>query len=167
LHQPSAVNNYLSNENKETGRSAAPKRPVTLKDVSASRSQALRDFRDLRDEMLSLNGDASVKTIAVVTHTVPHIPGGDLLNFGDGKWSARAMSTMANTRMPALNSNACDPGSKFSTHMFGHQHEGRDETINGVRYISNPCGAPEEIRPQGALLTYSPMKVTLAPRAAR
>jgi predicted phosphodiesterase len=102
---------------------------------------SINDSQYLINAVQKLQRHIDVKKIVVVTHTVPdqrliaHDP--DLKN----NWRA---SVLGNDMLhDAL---AHDTQKKITTWCFGHYHANVDEIIDGVRFVNNCRGRPEDTR---------------------
>ncbi len=73
--------------------------------------------------------------VVVVTHHAPHR---DLLTRDPNPIWTSLNGSYANTMMESIR----DP--KIRAWCFGHTHVRQDREINGIRYINNACGYPNE-----------------------
>lgn len=101
--------------------------------------EAVENSEFLCNVVSDFNSTDIIKEIVLITHTVPHK---DLIS---------PMHYMSNYDLSkTYNSNmkdvlSFDTNKKISTWCFGHYHTlACDEVINGVRYISNPRGRPDD-----------------------
>ena len=97
-------------------------------------AHALMDARYLSASVSRLQTYVEVRSIMIVTHTVPHR---DLVSDVGLVESARINTTINSYVSSAL---ASDTERKINTWCFGHYHCAVDTEKNGVRYVSNPRG---------------------------
>ncbi len=95
---------------------------------------ARRDYYALRDHILQFNGDPSIHTIVVVTHTVPRA---ELIDF---KADSRKAKHAQKGSWLMRNLLRHDMGKKVKFWLFGHQHAAKTQQIDGVLYHENPRG---------------------------
>jgi len=100
----------------------------------------------LYEKFLEAEQRQEVKTVVVVTHTVPIREGlvwnsDERLNLQNGSF--------ANSRMQTLLS--CTRSTKITTWCFGHSHRSADLTWNGIRFVNNARGYPDEKRWDGPM----------------
>jgi predicted phosphodiesterase len=126
--------------------------------------QARQDVDDLKQIVKELNADPAVETILVVTHTLPlkalvprrlAFPGGPT---SEQKPVPPHFSNLGNSDMAEV--LAEDTNKKIGLWVFGHWHGPRDQTVDGVHYISHPRGSPRKDKPP-----YKPLALEAAPRA--
>ena len=84
------------------------------------------DYEHLKNKIEKYNKDDKIKNIIIVTHTVPK------------KVFARDLFNDCNTKMENIISY------KIKYWLFGHNHEEFYKEIDGIKYISNPRGRPED-----------------------
>lgn len=138
----------------EAEAAVASKLRISVKDAAIFSKQARQDVDDLKAEVRRLNADPEVHSILVVTHTMPakellpaNIP--DMPAF---------FSNLANSEMAEVLKE--DTQGKISTWVFGHWHRAKEDTVNGIHYISNPRGTPNKHKPE-----YKPKPIEIAPKA--
>jgi hypothetical protein len=100
----------------------------------------------LYEQFLEVEQRQEVKTVVVVTHTVPIREGlvwnsDERLNLQNGSF--------ANSRMQTL--ITCAQSSKITTWCFGHSHHSADFTWSGIRFVNNSRGCPGEKRWHGPM----------------
>jgi predicted phosphodiesterase len=110
---------------------------------------AVEDGEFLGNAIAELSTNASVKSIVVVTHTLPHR---QLRNNRSN--SIRDLVLQGNTYME--NVPNFDVNNKIKIWCYGHVHQCEDRTINDIRYISNPRGIPEH---SGSQQIYYPIAI--------
>lgn len=114
--------------------------------------EAVENGEFLTNVVSDFNKTEMIEEIVIITHTVPRK---DLIN------SVSYMSIGDYGKM--YNSNfenvfAADVKKKISTWCFGHYHMAAwDKVINGVRYVSNPRGRPDD----SLFPIYYPKLITL------
>ena len=107
-----------------------------------------RDLNYLKNTVHRMQMTNDVHQIAIISHTVPNtalvepFPDVDYENIG-----SNASDIV----------DAEDITNKLQTWCFGHYHRPIDETVNGIRYVSNPRGKPG----QGHGFSYYPKRVVL------
>lgn len=92
--------------------------------------QAKKDYNDLKKWVKQYQNDETVKKIVIVTHTVP-------LEIFANNFD---MATEGNTEIV----NLLKFSSKISHWVFGNSNKEYDYKYNGVRFISNPRGIPDD-----------------------
>lgn len=99
--------------------------------------QALSDAEYLLNSVKRLQTHKDVKKIVIVTHTCPHH---ELLAHDIDLYDRPQMNLMGNPHL--AKALEADTEQKIDTWVFGHYSGSIDQTINGVRYISNPRATP-------------------------
>ena len=115
--------------------------------------QARQDVDDLKEMVRDLNKDPAIHSILVVTHTMPSkglVPK-NLPNI------PAFFTNLANSEMEEV--LAEDVNGKITTWVFGHWHRAKEETLDGVHYISHPRGTPNKHKPE-----YKPLPLEVAPK---
>jgi hypothetical protein len=94
-----------------------------------------------------------VKSIIMVTHTVPHpeLIQHDLEIVHTWRYNSMCNSHMRNVLRE-------DSESKIKTWCFGHYHRPVDTVIDGIRYVSNPRGRGDTPYSQ---MAYYPKRITI------
>lgn len=96
---------------------------------------AYHDAAYLTNSVRKLQTHQEVKSIAVVTHT---LPGAWLCNYDLDIADTPRLSCMGNPHMQqALDE---DTENKIKIWAFGHYHRPVDQNFGGIRYVSNPRG---------------------------
>ena len=85
---------------------------------------------ELRNKILVCDQDEEIKQIIIVTHSVP------LPKF--------CTESVIDTELNTYFENLVDLSPKIKYWIFGHTHKKCSEEINGVRFISNPRGRPDD-----------------------
>jgi len=85
------------------------------------------EFLSLKQKIDLYTENEKIEKIVIVTHTLPH------------KKFAQKSSTTYNTEFSKLFRSP-----KIKLWIFGHIHSQNDETIKGIRVLSNPRGRPED-----------------------
>lgn len=101
--------------------------------------RALEEYRLLQDKLNHYEKREDIKKIIVVSHTLP---------FPE---FAKSISTEFNSRLSNIKS------SKLKYWFFGHSHATFNRTHEGVKYISNPRGRPEDYDRE----EYSPLELSV------
>lgn len=114
--------------------------------------EAIENTEFLTNVVSDFNKIDKVKDIVIITHTVP------LKQLVVPK-SYMSISDLSKTCNTSLNEIlAADKNKKIKVWCFGHDHTNAwDETINGIRYVSNPRGRPDD----SIFPVYYPKLVTL------
>lgn len=92
--------------------------------------RAKKDYNELKKWVNQYENDERIKNIVIVTHTIPM----EIFSKGFD------MATMGNTEIIKLLKHS----GKISNWVFGHTHTEYDYKYNGVRFISNPRGRPDD-----------------------
>lgn len=93
-----------------------------------------------------------INEIVVVTHTLPRK---DLITISNNMQTADLAKMYSSNLSRVLEA---DVNGKITTWCFGHYHdEACDRTIDGIRYISNPRGRPDD----SIFPIYYPKLITL------
>lgn len=125
---------------------------ISEEDGALFARQARQDVNDLKDMVRELNKDPGIHSILVVTHTmpskdlIPSIP--NLPPF---------FTNLANSEMTEVLKE--DVNGKITTWVFGHWHRAKEDTVNGIHYLSHPRGTPNKHKPE-----YKPLSVEVAPK---
>lgn len=93
-----------------------------------------------------------IKKIVVITHTLPHK---DLISWGIYPGSDKYVGMYGNSYCEHIRMH--DTQNKLHTWVFGHNHDEKDMTIDGVRYVSNPRGRPADMNRE----VYFPKVITV------
>ncbi len=117
------------------------------------RAQALDDAAGLEAEAARFAKDASVHSIVAVTHTPPRL---ELTSPGVYPRNTDFLNLYGNSRMRAVWAAA---GGKLRHWCFGHNHDARDQVLDGVRFVSNPRGRPFDFNRR----TWRVLPITVAP----
>lgn len=116
-------------------------------------SMALNDAAYLHHSIKKLQKHQDVKTIVIVSHTVPM---STLINHDlelDGHYR---FNITGNPHLEAALD--ADSEGKIKTWCFGHYHKSIDRVINGVRYVNNCKGRANTPWAQSS---YFPKRITL------
>jgi predicted phosphodiesterase len=114
---------------------------------------AYRDAGYMSNSVAKLQTYQDVKSIIIVTHTVPtpEIIQHDLQLIDSWRFNS-----MGNSRMKDVLKEDCE--NKIKLWCFGHYHRPVDTVIDGIRYVSNPRGRGDTEYSQP---TYYPKRVTI------
>ena len=104
---------------------------VFVREVAA---RAAAEWSALRRRLAALEADPSVRTVVVVSHTVPH---GDVLN-----WLSQDAATHVNAAASRALLGGARPFPKVRYWFSGHSHAAHDVVRAGVRLVANPRGRP-------------------------
>jgi UDP-2,3-diacylglucosamine pyrophosphatase LpxH len=96
---------------------------------------AYDDTAYLINSVKKLQKHPDVKSIVIVTHTVPAV---DLINHDAELASTYKLNTMGNSNMSYVLDE--DTENKIKTWCFGHYHNDVDRTMNSIRYVNNCRG---------------------------
>ncbi len=137
----------------EAEQAVIDKLKITSEAAAAFSKQARQDVDDLKALVKQLGGDPAIHSILVVTHTMPSkkLMPQNLPNM------PAFFSNLANSAMKEVLDE--DLNGKITTWVFGHWHRAKDETIDGVRYVSHPRGTSIRHRPD-----YKPLSIEVAPK---
>jgi hypothetical protein len=114
---------------------------------------AITDAAYLQNSVQKLQKHKDVKSIVMVTHTVPTPM---LVNHDLELENHYRMNTIGNEHLQmAL---AHDTENKIKAWCFGHYHRSVDRTINGIRYVNNCKGRGNTPWSQAA---YYPKRITI------
>ena len=98
--------------------------------------QGSKDYTYIMDHCSELNSMDTIKSIVVVTHTIPHARGVDWQhgaeNLGVGCFGNKKME-----QIPVY-------FSKVKHWLFGHNHNPHDFVVHNTHYISHPRGRPSD-----------------------
>lgn len=103
------------------------------------RKRALEEYKLLKIKIEKYELDDRIKNIIIVTHTLPN------------ELFASDISTEFNSFLSEIDS------SKLSHWLFGHTHVAFDKSEDGVRYVCNPRGRPEDFDRK----EYKPLRIKL------
>ena len=108
---------------------------IRRSDIDAIEARAISDARYLINSVEKLQTQQDVKSIVIVTHTVPApwIIEHDLSLINDWRFN-----TMGNSFVESLIDK--DTENKIKMWCFGHYHKPVDVVHNGIRYINNCRG---------------------------
>lgn len=115
--------------------------PKTPEDMAAEQADQLKRL------VLTAQNDDRIKSIVVVTHTVPVKDGLGVDPYGDSVWN---MLNGAYGNSYMQNVIKADTKEKIKVWVFGHTHYKKDFREGHIRFISNPRGYSGENR-DGAL----------------
>lgn len=126
--------------------------------VSRSTAEALmgvgyHDAAYMIDSVGKLQRQPDIKSIVMVTHTVPSAW---LVNHDPDLVDTWRFNSMGNAHMDSVFQE--DTENKIKTWCFGHYHRPTDMIKNGVRYVSNPRGRGDTPYSQS---TYYPKRITV------
>lgn len=103
---------------------------LSLDFINNTNSKSIEEFEILKEEVSNYEKDENIENIIIVTHTVP-------LQIMARK---EEIGTDCNTNFEKIIEN----NKKIKLWIFGHNHSKFDNTINGIRFISNPRGRPND-----------------------
>jgi predicted phosphodiesterase len=110
--------------------------------------QALRDFGALAGDVARLDATDTVQSIVVLTHTLPLK---QLIS-----WNVYPLArTHSNAYGNSMMHNVLKISPKIKYWLFGHNHDQKNEVIDGVHFISNPRGRPTDFN----RIEYSPRQI--------
>jgi len=98
---------------------------------------AMEDADHMASVISTLNADPDVKEMVLVTHTVPN----RLLSWFPGERNIHQLGMQGSSFLESLAGK--NSKNKIKTWVFGHLHHSIDQTIDGIRYVSNPRGIPD------------------------
>lgn len=114
---------------------------------------AYRDAGYMANSVAKLQTYQDVKSIIMVTHTVPRV---EIIQNDLQLIDSWRFNTMGNSRIQdALKE---DYGNKIKLWCFGHYHRPIDTIIDGIRYVSNPRGRGDT---EFSQIAYYPKRVTI------
>jgi predicted phosphodiesterase len=116
-------------------------------------SMALNDAAYLHHSIKKLQTHQDVKSIVIVSHTVPSA---SLINHDLELEGHYRFNTSGNPHLAAA--LAADSEGKIKTWCFGHYHRSVDRVINNVRYVNNCRGRGNTPWSQSA---YYPKRITV------
>lgn len=90
------------------------------------KDRAVSEFNRISEKLAEYDKREDINTVVVVTHTVPK------------EYFSRDISTDHNSQFHNLSSK------KLKYWFYGHNHVGMEKEINGVKFISNPRGRPND-----------------------
>ncbi len=114
---------------------------------------AYRDAGYLVNSMAKLQTYKDVKSIIIVTHTVP-TP--EIIKHDLQLVDSWRFNSMGNSRIQDAIKEDCE--NKIKLWCFGHYHRPVDTVIDGIRYVSNPRGRGDTEFSQKA---YYPKRITI------
>jgi len=112
---------------------------VSMPVAAAIHSMAYNDVAYLRNSIKKLQTHPDVKSIVLVTHTVPRT---DLIDHDIDITSTYKFNVMGNSLMQLVLDT--DTEHKVKTWCFGHYHGSIDQHIGPVRYVNNCRGRVED-----------------------
>jgi predicted phosphodiesterase len=118
---------------------------------------AKQDAEILAGRIAKLQARDDVTSIVVVTHTIPRR---ELLSAGLLRDKAYKAARRGSSALEKL--ERADKKRKIRAWLFGHQHEPEDRVIDGIRFLSNPRGKPNDA-PSPA---YAQKRAEIAPGPA-
>ena len=124
--------------------------PVT----GAIHSMAYNDAAYLSNTIKKLQTHPEVKSIVIVTHTVPEVK---LIEHDIEITSTYKFNVMGNSIMPIVLDT--DTEKKIHTWCFGHYHGSVDQNVNGIRYVNNCRGRVEDSTEWSP--TYYPKRIVI------
>lgn len=124
--------------------------PVT----GAIHSMAYNDAAYLSNTIKKLQTHPEVKSIVIVTHTVPEVK---LVEHDIEITSTYKFNVMGNSIMPIVLD--ADTEKKIHTWCFGHYHGSVDKNVNGIRYVNNCRGRIEDSSTWSP--TYYPKRIVI------
>jgi predicted phosphodiesterase len=114
---------------------------------------AYRDAGYLANSVAKLQTYQDVKSIIIVTHTVP-TP--EIIKHDLQLVDSWRFNSMGNSRIQDAIKEDCE--NKIKLWCFGHYHRPVDTVIDGIRYVSNPRGRGDTEFSQPA---YYPKRITV------
>ena len=111
------------------------------------------DVGYMTNAVQKLQTHTDVKTIVLVTHTVPHP---ELIQHDLDLIHTWRFNSMGNSGMQSILRE--DTESKINTWCFGHYHRPVDTVIDGIRYDSNPRGRGNTPYSQ---IAFYPKRITI------
>lgn len=114
---------------------------------------AYRDAGYMTNSVAKLQTYQDVKSIIIVTHTVPRVEiiENDLQLIDSWRFNSMGNSLMKDVQMEDLEN-------KIKLWCFGHYHRPIDTVIDGIRYVSNPRGRGDT---EFSQIAYYPKRVTI------
>ena len=103
---------------------------LALEFIHNTNKRSIEEFKSLKNEVDFYNKRKDIENIVIVTHTVPLE---DMIRDEEE-------GTEHNTKYLEL----LKDNKKIKLWIFGHNHAQFDRKINGVRFVSNPRGRPED-----------------------
>lgn len=107
--------------------------------ISKQKMLAERDADYLHDKVMSLSGDSNIRSIVVVTHTLPHKK---CISWNEYPPDQHFTGLYGNTRHEEVLD--CNHKGKLKYWLFGHNHDVKRLEHNGTQLISNPRGRPKD-----------------------
>ena len=95
--------------------------------------KADEEYRSMISTLEKYKDDDSIKNIIIVTHTLPDI------KYSENKSITDNSASQFNSKM-----NNLFKYNKISKWIFGHTHCGWEEKKNGIHFICNPRGRPDD-----------------------
>jgi predicted phosphodiesterase len=114
---------------------------------------AYRDAGYMSNSVAKLQAYQDVKSIIIVTHTVP-TP--EIIKHDLQLVDSWRFNSMGNSRIQDAIKEDCE--NKIKLWCFGHYHRPVDTVIDGIRYVSNPRGRGDTEYSQSA---YYPKRITI------
>jgi len=114
---------------------------------------AYRDAGYLANSVAKLQTYQDVKSIIIVTHTVPTT---EIIKHDLQLVDSWRFNSMGNSRIQDAIKEDCE--NKIKLWCFGHYHRPVDTVIDGIRYVSNPRGRGDTEFSQP---TYYPKRITV------
>jgi predicted phosphodiesterase len=114
---------------------------------------AYRDAGYMSNSVAKLQAYQDVKSIIIVTHTVP-TP--EIIKHDLQLVDSWRFNSMGNSRIQDAIKEDCE--NKIKLWCFGHYHRPVDTVIDGIRYVSNPRGRGDTEYSQSA---YYPKRITV------
>lgn len=103
--------------------------------VSNVEAMAFNDYAYLAKSVERLQTHQDVRTIVLITHTVPSV---DLVSHDNEIAGTYRLNSTGNSHI--LKALRADTEQKISTWCFGHYHNDIDSTIAGIRFVNNCRG---------------------------
>jgi hypothetical protein len=107
----------------------------------------------MSNSVAKLQAYQDVKSIIIVTHTVP-TP--EIIKHDLQLVDSWRFNSMGNSRIQDAIKEDCE--NKIKLWCFGHYHRPVDTVIDGIRYVSNPRGRGDTEYSQSA---YYPKRITI------
>lgn len=114
---------------------------------------AYRDAGYMVNSVKKLQTYQDVKSIIMVTHTVPHPK---IIQHDLQLKNSWRFNSMGNSRIQDALKEDCE--NKIKLWCFGHYHRPVDTVIDGIRYVSNPRGRGDT---EFAQIAYYPKRITI------
>jgi len=111
----------------------------TTESILKQKTLAERDADYLYDKVISLSGDPAIRSIVVVTHTLPHRC---CISWNEYPPDVHFTGLYGNTRHEEVLN--CNHKGKLTHWLFGHNHDVKRLEHNGTQLISNPRGRPAD-----------------------